>query len=350
MSPAFRLVSCAALLLGVSFSARPASAQDIAAAEALFNRGLADMEAGHYDTGCAAIAESQRLDPRAGTLFTLATCEARWGHVATAMTRFGDYLALVDKLTPEQRERQGNRIVLARKQREKLAAEVPELTLSLAPGAPAGTVVERNGTVIAAAALGLPLPVDPGEYLVTTRAPGGERWEQHITLSRGEKKQVTLQVKAAAAGLAAPAATALVPAAPRAVEPPVKAGMSGQRIAVFASGGVGLAGLLLGGVAGGLALAKKGTVGEHCGAAVGSSDEHACDQTGLDAVNGTKTLGLVSTVGFAVGGAGVLAAAVLFFTEPRPARPAVGRQGRWISARVLSAGPQGVSVGLGGAW
>jgi hypothetical protein len=34
----------------------PALDQDVATAEALFNRGFADMEAGCYETGCKAIA------------------------------------------------------------------------------------------------------------------------------------------------------------------------------------------------------------------------------------------------------------------------------------------------------
>jgi hypothetical protein len=63
-------------------------AQDVATAEALFNRGFADMDAGRYETGCKAIAASQRLDPRAGTLFTLAVCEAQWGKIATAASHY----------------------------------------------------------------------------------------------------------------------------------------------------------------------------------------------------------------------------------------------------------------------
>jgi len=47
------------------------------------------MEAGNYAAGCPALAESQRLDPRAGTLFTLSQCEVQWGRVATAVTRLG---------------------------------------------------------------------------------------------------------------------------------------------------------------------------------------------------------------------------------------------------------------------
>src|SRR5262245_5559003 len=100
--------------------ASPALADDTAAAEALFNRGMADMDTGHYNTACPAIAESQHLDPRPGTLFTLAVCETRWGRIATAVTRYGDYLSLYDRLTPEQQVRQAERAKEAKKQRETL--------------------------------------------------------------------------------------------------------------------------------------------------------------------------------------------------------------------------------------
>ncbi len=351
MNSSFRYSLFAVSLLGPLALALPAAAQDIAAAEALFNDGLAHMEAGRYETGCKAIAESQRLDPRAGTLFTLATCEARWGHVATAVTRFGDYLTLYERLTPEQQARQGNRPISAKEQRAKLGPEVPELTLSLLPGAPVGTVVERNGAVIAGAALGLPLPVDPGEYLVSTRVPGGDVWEQRITIAKGEKKQVTLQVTTAPAvdaskGKVVPVKGKVIESGP----PAVKTGPSGRRVAAYVVGGVGLAGLALGGVMGGLTLAKKGTIDEHCGKGINSSDETLCDQTGLDAANGAKTFGLVSTLGLAVGLAGVATSAVLLLTEPRKTTTANAAHGRWISAGVLSVGPSGGMVGAQGAW
>jgi hypothetical protein len=49
---------------------------------------------------------------------------------------------------------------------------VPTLTLLLPANAPAGTTVTRNGETLGSAALGLPLPVDPGRYEIVTRAPG----------------------------------------------------------------------------------------------------------------------------------------------------------------------------------
>ena len=66
----------------------PAAAQDESPAETLFNQGLEAMEAGNYEKGCPAIAESQRLDPRPGTVFTLAECEAKRGRIASVNDKF----------------------------------------------------------------------------------------------------------------------------------------------------------------------------------------------------------------------------------------------------------------------
>lgn len=343
-------------LLGPLALASPALAQDVAAAEALFNRGFADMEAGRYATGCPAIAESQRLDPRAGTLFTLSQCEVRWGRIATAVTRLGDYLELYERMAPDQKARQSERRKVAKEQRDKLALEVPQLTLSLPPGAPAGTVVKRDGAVVAEAALGLGLPVDPGEHVVSTQAPGGALWEQKFTIAKGEKKPLVLEVKAAPTGEARPAMVAPVvettpESAKQAELPPATgAGTNSRRAAAYAIGGVGVAGLVLGGVMGGLTLGKKSTIESHCGKAIGALSELDCDKIGLDAAGSANTLGLVSTIGFAAGLAGVGAAVVLLLTEPKPAKPTTGARGPWISADVLSAGPTGATLGAHGSF
>src|SRR5690606_15567731 len=101
------------VLLACLLAERPAGAQDIAAAEALFDKGVADMKAGRHETGCKAIAESQRLDPRPGTLFTLATCEAAWGRIATAVSRYGDYLAVYARLPDDKKAAQLERFKVA---------------------------------------------------------------------------------------------------------------------------------------------------------------------------------------------------------------------------------------------
>ena len=340
MRPSPRLSLALLVLAAPLAAATPASAQDVAAAEALFNRGLKDMKAGRYDAGCKAIAQSQSLDPRPGTLFTLATCEEQWGHVATAVTLYGDYLALHDRLPADRKAAQGERPTVARDHRAKLAQDVPELTLVLPPDAPPTTIVKRDGQVMAAAALGLGLPLDPGEHTVVTQVPGGPEWQQTITVGRGEKKRVIVEVKAATSVTSTPST------------PERDAGPSGRRVAVYVTGGVGALGLVLGGVMGGLALGKKGVVGQNCGAAVNRpADPGACNATGLDAATSGKAFGLASTVGLTLGAAGVGTALALFLTEPRSAKQATtGARGRWLSAGVLSLGPGATELGVQGAW
>ncbi|WP_437536214.1 hypothetical protein WME79_15975 [Sorangium sp. So ce726] len=330
MTRRLRRLAPLALILWPLAAATPAAAQDSATAEALFDRGLAEMEAGRYEAGCNAIAESHRIEPKPGALFTLAICESRWGRVATAFAHFGEYLALHEQLTPEQKRRQGERPKVAREEREKLAPLVPELALSLPPGAPAGTVVKRDGQTVDSAALGASVPVDPGEHVVSTQAPGGPVQETHIHLAHGEKKRVELQVSGAPA-------------------PPAES-PSGRRAAVYAAGGVGIAGLVLGGVAGALTLGKKSVVRDHCGSGIGLSDPTACDPTGLDAAESASTTGLVSTIGFGVGLAGLGVAAVLYLTEPKQSDMTAGATSRRIRAGVLAAGPEGVVLGASGSW
>lgn len=330
------------LLLGALALTAPATAEDVAAAEALFNRGVADMKASKFDTACPAIEESYRLDPRPGTLFALAECEAKRGRVATAVTRYGDYLALYSRLPPDQQTAQKGRDKTATKKKAELAPEVPEITLSLPPDAPRGVVIKRDDAVLSEAALGVALPIDPGDHVVTTQAPGGDVVETKVTLKRGEKKSLTLPVKPAPTAPVA-SATTTASAAPT-VTPPPSTGSSGRRTAGFVVGGVGVAALAVGGVMGGLALGKKAIVKDNCTGTF-------CNHEGKLAADSGKKLALVSTIGFGVGLAGVATAIVLIATAPSGPKSAAARPPqKRVSADVWSAGQGGTVVGIRGAW
>ncbi|WP_437708732.1 hypothetical protein WMF45_31180 [Sorangium sp. So ce448] len=352
MPPRLRRSAPLLAALGVLSLSAPAAAQDVAAAEALFERGLADMQAGRYETGCKALAESERMDPQPGTLFTLASCEARWGRIATAVARFKDYLARFDRMTPAEQARQGQRPKLAGEERDRLSPQIPRLALSLPPDAPAGTVVRRDGSVLGEAALGVALPVDPGDHRVSIQAPGAPVREQHVTIAAGETKELTLALKdAPAAEAPAPPPTSPAPAivpAPAPAPPDAPEVPAGRRTALYLTGGLGAAGLVLGSITGALVLDEKGTIDEHCGSGIQATDPKACDTTGRDAGDSANMLATVSTIGFAVALAGAGAALVLYFTEPKTAAPAVTASPRWISAGVLEAGPKGAVLGARG--
>ena len=320
-----------AFLAATLFGATPALAQDSAAAEALFKKGVDEMTAGHFDVACPAIAESQRLDPRPGTLFTLAECEAKAGKIATALVHYEDYLHLVDTLPDAQKQRHAQRADIAKAQRKALSPEVPTLTLAPPKDAPADLKVTRDGTELSAASLGVALPVDPGEHVIVTSAGNGPKTEQRITLAKRDKKTLDLRFEKAGAG--APAPTATSDSGP---PPAGDTGPSKQRIAAYVTGGVGIAALALGGVTGGLALAQKGTVDASC-------PNKVCNAEGLAALDQGRTMGLVSTVGFGVGAAGVIAAVVLLVTDKGSSKP------KSVDAS-LDAGPSGGMLRLKGAF
>lgn len=146
-------------ILGAS---RLCAAQDVAAAEALFNRGMERMEAATTRRAARRSARLHRSISRPGVLFTLAECEAKRGRIATAHARYGDYLAMFDTSSPDKkaRQRQQGRDKAAREQRAALGPRVPELTLVLAPGMPRRAVVKRDDIVLGEPSLGVSLPLD----------------------------------------------------------------------------------------------------------------------------------------------------------------------------------------------
>ncbi len=341
MSSRFPLLILAPAALVFVF-ASPVTAQE-SPSETLFNQGLEEMQAGRYDKGCPALAESQRLDPRPGTLFTLAECEAKRGRIATAIARYDEYLLLFASMSADKQAKQYGRDKIAAEQKAALMPELPQLTLTLAPSAPRGTVVKRDGLVVAEAALGVALPVDPGEHVISLEPPGGPVTEERLTIAKGEKKQMMLEPKLGPSASEGPQPNG--PSVP--VSPTPDAGMSSRKVAMFTAGGVGAAGLAVGLIAGAVTLGKAGQIKDKCPA---GSCETPAD---LDLASSAQTSGLVSSIGFGVGIVGLGAAAILYFTDPARNKTSTApktAKGRWMSADVLSSGRDGALLILKGGW
>jgi hypothetical protein len=296
------------VLLGLG-AAAPAGAEDVAAAEALFRRGLAAMQAGRYPEACAALAESQRLDPRPGALFTLAECRSSEQKIASAVALYDDYLSEFAALSPTEQARQRGREKIAAEKKRALGPHVPRLVLRLPSGVSAS--VTRDDVTLRPPALGIPLPVDPGEHQVTTQIGGGGVHRQTITIGLDEEKVVDLEVMSPRE--AVPPREEHPSAEPRAAESPPPSG-GGHRPLTFAALGLGAAGLAVGAASGAFVLAQRGTVDANC-------VNRVCTAAGLDAVSSAKTAAGVSTGGFVAGGLGVVAAGILFLTDRRGPEP-----------------------------
>ena len=315
-----------AACLSVALFATPLLAEE--PYRVLFDKGLADMEAGRYDTGCPALAESYRIDPRPGTLFTLAECEAKRGRIRTAVARYAEYLALHDKLPPHKRAVQLDRAKIAQKQKAGLTPLIPELTLRLSADAPPGVVVERDGETVDPASMGAPIALDPGEHVIVARGPDGAETKVRVTLVPGERRSVSLDVGRA--------------------PPPEPAGVPARRWAAYATGGLGVLGVGLGVVTGALMISKKGAIEDGC--RDGGPGVKICSAEGAAAGESAKTLGTVSTVGITVGAAAVGIGLVLLLTEPKASTARPSAMARALSPLLIDAGPGGALVGARGAW
>jgi hypothetical protein len=192
----------AVLVFGAALTATRAFAAAPDPAQALFDRGLEAFKAGRYDVACPALEQSYKLDPLPGALFTLAECELKRGHLAAASARYDEYLRVYAALPPDKQAKQAERERIAVSQRAAIASRVAELTLVLPAGAPRETQVMRDGVPVAAAALGVPALVDPGEHVITIQVPGRPPNEMRVSLSAGEKKGVALEVRLEAASSA----------------------------------------------------------------------------------------------------------------------------------------------------
>lgn len=280
-----------AITLGVAVTLAAGTTLAADEAAALFAEGVAAMDAGRFAEACPKLARSQEIDPRPGTLFTLAECEWKRGRAATALRLYDEYLAVFAAMAPEQRSKQMGRDGIARSQTVLLARRVPLVTIEIEPD-DSRTAVALDGVALSSLK---EVRVDPGEHVVTaTRGAASAR--ERFSVRSGEHPHVRLKL----------ASTSMDPM--RAIPD------APDRTKIYVAGGVGAAGLVAGTVFGALALGAKSTVDERCGL---SGDPAACDPEGKSAADRGIALGWVSTVGFAIGLAGVATAIALLVLEPR---------------------------------
>jgi hypothetical protein len=296
-------------------------------AQVLFDRGVADMEAGLFEKACPAIEASQRLDPRPGTLFTLAECEAQRGRTATAMRYYSEYLSLYRTFNSKKKVEQKERATISEQQLRKLEASAPRLTLKLPPQSSPDVVVKRDGNVVAELSLGVAFAVDPGEHVITTEVPGGAEVEHRVTLAAGQSMTLTLEVRrdVAPSPDMAPAQSAgpvILPGP--SLPPPPPPAVSPWKIGAASAGTVGIVGIVVGAVTGALAIEQRGVMDRNCHTDGGSVK---CNATGMDARQRLVSFGDMSTAAFVAGGIGAGISLTLVVTAPSAPTPppSVGR-------------------------
>ena len=309
-------------LLSVALLAQPRSSAaqqpQGSAAQALFDRGVADMEAGRLEKACPAIEASQRLEPMPGTLFTLAECEAQRGRTATAMRYYAEYLALYRTFNRNKKAEQRDRAVTSEEQVRKLELLTPRLTLKLPGTPPPDIVVKLDGDVVADLSLGTALAVDPGEHAITSQVPGGAEIEVRVSLSAGESRAVELRWASGEAPSALPPGHGPLVLPPATLQPAPPPDLRAWRIGTWSAGATAIVGLAVGAVTGVLAIEQRGVMNRNCERERGLVH---CNAAGIEAKSRLESFGNASTVGFIVGGVGIGVGVALLLATPSESTP-----------------------------
>ncbi|WP_437999002.1 hypothetical protein WMF26_02420 [Sorangium sp. So ce185] len=343
------VVLASAALLAPAGALAQGMSSDPTLAQTLFEEGRRLMEAKAYAEACPKLAESQRLRPGTGTLLNLALCNEALGKTATAWGQFKE------ALFASKKEGNAAREAFAQEHINALEPRLSKIVLK-AEGTP-GLLVRVDGHDIPAAALGTPIPIDPGAHEVEATASGYSVWSTIVQVGESADLKTIAVPKLQPAP---PAQTAAAQPGPAAGGAGIAAGSSagggggeGLRTAGFVIGGAGAAVLGVGAVFGILAAGQASDAEKDPALCPGKQ----CTPLGRKEIDAAETKALVSTIGIGVGVAAIGAGAILVLTSGRPraegasaagARP--GAPGR-VHARVVPLlGPEGGGVGVMGAF
>lgn len=310
------LLVTASLGMGRSASAQPIT-HDTAAAEAAFADARALIRQGRYAEACPKLETSFALDPALGTLLNLSDCFERTGKTASAWVRYREAAAMAVQQGHRERE------AIAR---ARVSALEPRLCRLVVKTSHAPNLeVTRDGLAVDRAALGLPVPVDPGPHVVTADAPGATTFTTRIEVRAPDKEGAcaltVVEIPALLEGEGAASAGAVVVLAPpveQASEPlagppraetPAPSGWgTTHTLAVVAASG-GLVAIGIGTVFALKASGTKSDADRECTSA-------GCSPAGKSLLADAGSSADVATITFVVGAALVATGAVLWLTSP----------------------------------
>ncbi|MDC3956765.1 hypothetical protein [Polyangium jinanense] len=298
-----------------------------------------EMEAGNFVTACPAFKVAYREEPRPSTLFWLATCYDKWGRIATAAVHYDEYLTAFEQLSDLEQKAERDNEEAASARRHALEAKIPKVILRVPRNAPATTRVLRKsleGGPPLEVRIGVPLPIDPGEHVLTTEIPGRPSVFTKFRLKEGENQVIDVVMPPATeTGEPTKTATALQPVPSR--FPKLDSGISGRRVAAYTLGGLGAVGIAGGLVMGIITWAQKEPIEKNCL----PTNPKICNTTGVGAKQTAAITGMMSNVALPVGVALLGTGIALYFTEPPPSN--FGKLGPGTQVRV-GLGPMSGSV------
>lgn len=268
----------------------------------LYKKGQTLHKAGKFDEALVAFRESNTLLPSPNTRLYVARCLVGSQKYVEAYIEFEAVIADAKARNDPKYE---GAIAAANTERDEVATKIGFVVLSVSNGSGA-THVSISGRDIPSDQWGKPIPVSPGSVDVSITTPPAPSQTQVIDVPAGNKKMITLD--ASAQGGAGPSPTTTSTSSSSG--PPSKL----LRPISYAALGVGVAGIVVFGVAGGLANASYGELDGKCNKGSGT---RACPSNISGKIDEGKSEALAANVGLIVGGVGLAAGVTLFLLSRR---------------------------------
>lgn len=195
---------------------------------------------------------------------------------------------------------------------DRARKEAKELESSIKPRIPTVRIVVKGGPAtvvmvdqveVAPLLLGEPVALNPGKHAVVAKNADGAAQHADVELAERDTKEIELTLPLASPTVVvAPAPGTGNARSPASDDRGAERGPAATAL-IYGGFGVAAAGLAVGTITGVLTLSKAGTVKDQC-------ENGICDPAAQADLDSASSLATVSTIGFAVAGAGVVCGVV----------------------------------------
>ena len=271
--------------------------QQVQKATSSFQAGTRLFQAKKYALALEQFKSSYDTVASPNSLLYIARCQAEMGNLNDSFKTFQRVIVEAEA----RPEKYGPTRDSAKLELDELANKIAVLTVNVT-NAKDSTRLKVGGAIVAKEDWGKELPRDPGPVDVVLETDGLPAVNQSLTLTKGERKTLDLAVPE-----------------PKKEEPPPpppppedSSGPSGLLIGSLVLGGIGIAGMVTFGVAGGLSLSTYGEVEDKCSAQPGGK---CGSQADLETIDKGEQQQMIANIGLIVGGVGLAAGATLLIVD-----------------------------------
>lgn len=300
------------------------TASDRATARTLAQEGQHALETRNYTAAIDKFSRADSLVHAPTLLLGLARAQVGSTKLVEAQENYNRIIR--EGVAPNSPKSWSKAVDDANKEVGAISSRIPWVTLTIL--GPSSPEVVIDSTPVPHASLGVKRAINPGTHKLKVSAEGYLPQEKMIVLTEGQSLSVNLELEQAPEAAALPekkVATTTVDI--------TSSGGEWRKTVAYVAFGVGGASLIVGGVAGGLAIAKHSQLTDSCPAG-------KCDGSQIASLDSYHRLGTIADVGFVVGGVGIAAGVVLLVTQPKDTSTSAAKWSPYIG--LGSAGVTGV--------